>query len=293
MNFELRNLAEDSWLTKIDYYAPSAWFGHAPFLRFLIRESKPKIFVELGTHSGFSYFVACQSIKELGIKAQSFAVDHWKGDSHAGEIDESVFHRVNNYNKNFDTFSTIFRMKFSEALNSFRNQTIDILHIDGFHTYAAAKEDFETWLPKMKSDGMILLHDIHVRRSNFGVYELWNELKSSYNTIEFLHSHGLGVVLLGETKSYGNFHGLLSGEYGNIQDMQGVFGSLGDISTQQYTNYKVQGNQDSILADRRAIANLEARICELDKEIELILSSRSWKFTSSLRYLMKLFKRLG
>ena len=46
---------------------------------------------------------------------------------------------------------------------------IDILHIDGLHTYVEtlAQNDFEKWSPLLKEYGVILMHDTMVER--FGV----------------------------------------------------------------------------------------------------------------------------
>ena len=46
---------------------PYSWAGHLHFAYWLIKEINPKIFVELGTHSGNSYFSFCQSIKDSNI----------------------------------------------------------------------------------------------------------------------------------------------------------------------------------------------------------------------------------
>jgi Methyltransferase domain len=264
MNEELKNIAEDNWLTRVANYVPSAWLGHAPFLRFLLREMRPKVFVELGTHNGFSYFVACQTIAELDLPTKAFAVDHWDGDKHAGVFEESVYTAVVELNRQYSHFSNLLKMSFYEARASVPDG-IDLLHIDGLHTYEAVKEDFETWLPKMNHDGIILLHDIHVRHGDFGVYRLWAELKSQYKTIEFTGSYGLGVLFLGAMPS-GNIALLRDiSDSGQSVQIHGVFGALGDVVIQKY----------------RSLTELE---------MKGIQESRSWRLTAPLR---KLFSITG
>jgi multidrug resistance efflux pump len=45
---------------------------------------------------------------------------------------------------------------------------------------------------------LILFHDTNVRERGFGVWELWQELKKQYKTVEVLNGHGLGILILGK-----------------------------------------------------------------------------------------------
>jgi GT2 family glycosyltransferase len=175
---------------------PKSWIGHLPFAYWFINEIKPDIFVELGTYSGNSYFSFCQSIKENKLKTKCFAVDNWLGDIHSGEYNQEIYEYVEKHNKeNYSNFSRLLRTTFNEAVEFFENGSIDILHIDGLHTYEAVKNDFEVWLPKLSSNAFILFHDTQVRKKDFGVHKFWDEIKEKYpNHIEFKHSNGLGVV---------------------------------------------------------------------------------------------------
>lgn len=66
--------------------------GHLPFAGWVIRETKPKVFVDLGTHAGHSYFAFCQSVKEAGLLTKCYAIDTWPGDgATSGNHDKEIF----------------------------------------------------------------------------------------------------------------------------------------------------------------------------------------------------------
>lgn len=176
----------------------SAWFGHIPFGYDLVKGFKPNTIVELGTHYGGSYFAFCDSVNNQKSATKCYAVDTWQGEEQAGFYDESVYRFVNGHNRRFDNFSKLLRCKFDEAVNQFDSRSIDLLHIDGFHSYEAVHNDFSTWLPKVSNSGIILFHDVMEKKEGFGVHQLWSELKQTYQDqcFEFEHSHGLGVLSL-------------------------------------------------------------------------------------------------
>ena len=172
------------------------WSGHLPFASDLIAEIRPRVFVELGTQYGESYFGFCQAIKENNVQCQCTAVDTWQGDEHAGFYGDDVLENVETYNsENYSLFSRLLRKTFDEATAEFDVDSIDLLHIDGLHTYEAVKHDFETWFPKVKPGGVVLLHDIDVRHADFEVWRFWEELAREYAHFDFRHWWGLGVVV--------------------------------------------------------------------------------------------------
>src|SRR5260370_20089257 len=178
------------------------WSGHSPFAADLIDALKPSLVVELGTHYGESYFGFCQAIQAQGSSCQAYAVDTWVGDSQTGRYGPDVFEEVSAYNaRHYQSFSTLLRKSFDEATECFSDGTIDLLHLDGCHTYEAIQHDFSTWLPKARAGGIILLHDIAVRKNGFGTWRFWEEVSKEYPSFPFPHRCGLGVVLKGDAAS--------------------------------------------------------------------------------------------
>jgi len=78
---------------------------------------------------------------------------------------------------------------------------IDVLFIDGDHSYAGVRADFELWSPLVRPGGLVLFHDIlpHKHVAHCEVDQLWNELKSQYRHEEFIANPeqgwaGIGVI---------------------------------------------------------------------------------------------------
>lgn len=187
-----------SMFMRAERTAPSAWFAHIPFAGWLIESFRPRMLVELGAHHGTSYLAFCQAIVANDVMCKSFAVDTWTGDEHSGEYGEEVYEQLHAYHsRKYGGFSELLRMTFDEAAGYFEDGSIDLLHVDGLHTYEAVKHDFEKWFPKLSDRAVVLFHDTSVREREFGVWRFWHELEQSHRSFEFTHGHGLGVLSLG------------------------------------------------------------------------------------------------
>jgi hypothetical protein len=195
----LNPLEHSICLEKPIWLQTSAWTEHIPFAMFAVSALRPRVLVELGSYRGASYCAFCQAVKSLETKTKCFAVDTWQGDEHAGKLEESVYTILqNHHNPLYSEFSTLLKSTFDDALPKFEDNSVDLLHIDGFHTYKAVKHDFETWLPKMSERGIVLFHDTAVKEKDFGVWKFWSELCEKYpSNFEFHHGHGLGVLSVG------------------------------------------------------------------------------------------------
>ena len=173
----------------------SAWVDHAPLGYDLVAALEPKIVVELGSHHGFSFAIFCQSVRAHMLQTVCYAVDTWAGDDHTGDYDEQVFATLSGHiREHYRHYAYLLRTRFEQAVSQFENNSIDLLHIDGLHTYDAVHTDFTTWLPKVVPGGVIMFHDIMERKDDFGVWKLWQELSAEYDTCTFTHGHGLGLL---------------------------------------------------------------------------------------------------
>lgn len=187
------------------YYSP--WAGHRNFSYDYLQFFQPNLIVELGTHYGCSYFSFAQAIKDFRIKSTLYGIDTWKGDDYTkNDYRDDIFRTFKEtLDKYYDTYRCLYlQTTFDAALGKFADESIDLLHIDGSHNYDDIRHDFESWLPKVKKDGVIFLHDISediVLGKIMGSHYYWQELKEKFlYHVEFDFSWGLGIIFLSSEK---------------------------------------------------------------------------------------------
>jgi len=261
--------------------SPIGWVGHIPFAFWIINKLRPGCFVELGTHTGNSYFAFCQGVHAHHLPTRCYAVDTWDGDEHAGQYGEEVYADVAQYNsQHYASFSVLMRMTFDNAVDYFGGKSIDLLHIDGLHTYDAVSHDFETWLPKISDRGIVLFHDINVRERGFGVWRFWEEVSARYPHIAFDHSHGLGVLFVG-TDVNSELLALLD-EYESENGRHRIkflFSGLGSYMEMQYQLQDADRTQDELREENSRLEQegsaYRAEVERLSKTLEELRENRS------------------
>ena len=176
--------------------AVSPWSGHRLFAYDLTANMRPERIVELGTHYGCSLFTFLQACKDEQVQSEVIAIDCWEGDEQAGFYGEEVLDTVKRtIGQKFSKQNPrLIRKFFADALEDVEDESADIIHIDGLHTYEAVREDFDSWICKLKRDGIMLFHDVN-SGCKYGTDIFWRELEERYAChYMFRHSWGLGVL---------------------------------------------------------------------------------------------------
>ena len=254
-----------------------SWRQHVPFAMLLIDMLKPRTLVELGVHYGDSYCAFCQAIAELQRRTTCYGVDTWKGDPHANFYGAEVLADLKSHHDPlYGSFSSLIQSTFDDALKHFRDGSIDLLHIDGYHTYESVRHDFETWLPKISARGVVLFHDIAEKQGDFGVWKLWDELKAKYPHFEFLHGHGLGLVAVGGHPPE-EINWLFNANDKEITAIQNFFFCLGS----RLTDKKALSGKYSLEIGGGAESDGTAQ-----SELRAIRSSMAWKISRKIQSLI-------
>ena len=172
------------------------WEGHRDFAYDLLQFVRPERLVELGSQYGCSLFTFCQAVRDFKLDTEINAVDMWSGDIGAEITGEEVYALVQKTAATYypEVNLHLFQMCFDDARPNFADNSIDILHIDGGHTFEDVEHDFTTWLPKLKENGIVLFHDVYSPIDQ-GSCDHWEKTKKEYDCyFDFTHSCGLGIL---------------------------------------------------------------------------------------------------
>lgn len=120
--------------------------------------------VEIGSYLGRSAVFQARVLEELGVRGNVTAIDPHTGDRQHLErlgLDElPTWDLFQYFVKSLDTGGRVdtVRATSMEAVENWEGG-IDLLYVDGWHSYDAVKEDGERWLPFLKPDGVVVFDD--------------------------------------------------------------------------------------------------------------------------------------
>lgn len=173
--------------------SPSAWKGLGGIAYEIVKSFRPKVICELGSYSGYSTFAMGLALRDLRERGKLYAIDTWQGDPHAGFYGEELYETFLSDRRQLRLEDTVvpLRMTFEEASRRIP-EGIDLLHIDGWHTFRAVRNDFRTFRPLLNPGAIVLFHNV---RANFrGMRVFWRLLTLRYRSYRIPYSFGLGVI---------------------------------------------------------------------------------------------------
>jgi hypothetical protein len=80
---------------------------------------------------------------------------------------------------------------FDSVVDDIHDHSVDIIHLDGDHRLQAVVNDIEKWIPKLKKNGVFLMHDVW-NPAFYGPLYGFTEGIKAYRLM-FLKGYGLGV----------------------------------------------------------------------------------------------------
>lgn len=135
---------------------------------------KAKTIIEVGVFGASSFTVMLLALRERG-EGHAYGIDPWARDASLDGMIEDV-HREWWSNIDYEEiyrgcqeqigsrglwpYCTLLRMKATDAVGTFKDDSVDLLHLDGNHSEDMAYADATLYYPKVRSGGMIVFDDI-------------------------------------------------------------------------------------------------------------------------------------
>jgi len=164
----------------------------------IVRELSPRTFVEIGRFRG-------ETMMLLGLRCAPDATIVSVDIGNLGRARTAILKRlfgggrtVHLLTADSHSGETLARVSALTGEN-----TVDLLFIDGDHSYAGVKRDFEMYSPLVRSGGVVAFHDIaeHPDEALCEVSRFWKEIKGSFRHQEIIADKqqgwaGIGVLYM-------------------------------------------------------------------------------------------------
>ena len=171
------------------------------FLEFM-KDKPMNTIVEIGTARGGVFYALCQIASD---DAMLISID-LPGGAFGGGYAETDIHTFRMFGKDAQDLHFLREDSHREGTKKklakiLKDRQIDLLLIDGDHTYEGVKKDYLMYSPFMKDGGIIAFHDVcfHTNVPECQVEKFWKEVRTKQNHFEFIDKTdktwgGIGVL---------------------------------------------------------------------------------------------------
>lgn len=160
-----------------------------------VQAINPKTILEIGTCNGGTLFIwsnlATECVITCDLNRSKIRDELYKSFPPAGSDCEVISLAGDSHQQTF----------FEKVRESLNGRTVDFLFIDGDHTEAGVRSDYNMYSPLVRPGGIIAFHDILEKQPvpDNQVYYFWEKIKQSTNTEEFVKDYaqtgfGIGII---------------------------------------------------------------------------------------------------
>lgn len=168
-----------------------------------IRQIKPQTILCIGSRYGFIPAVLAQACKDNGFGSVYFVdagLDESSGHAYTGQGFWRTKQSMQVFaNQKLGRYITTFVTTTKEFAKKYPDLFFDYIYIDGDHSYKGALFDYKTFWPRLKPNGLLVLHDVSIKEKlvegSYGVHKVLQRIQKKYAvvTLPFLGS-GLSIV---------------------------------------------------------------------------------------------------
>jgi predicted O-methyltransferase YrrM len=261
-----RCISAASFSTPVWVPPESTWLEHAPFGFWLIDALRPRLVVELGTYFGYAFASFCQAVHSLNLDCRCYGIDRWDEDAAPNSKGREIFRALRDHiEAHYRPFASLIRSGVDEAAADFTDESIDLLHIDGCHSYQQALTNFMSWRARLSGSSVVLFHHTNVRQGSHGAARLWRELARDHRHFEFIHGLGLGILGTGKAFPPGIEYLFESArEEQAVSQIRLAYSQLGSIISLRVRCGDPEGHLRQLHMEQ---AQMSARVAELETEL--------------------------
>jgi predicted O-methyltransferase YrrM len=133
--------------------------------------------VEVGSYHGKSAVNLAYAVRKRGGNARIYCVDTWRNENIEFARNVDVYQRFLDNTSTYHSIITTLRGRSEDVGTAWDKGPIDVLFIDGDHSFEGVTKDIRAWVPHVKRGGLLLFHDSGLEGVRRGIDESMDLLR--------------------------------------------------------------------------------------------------------------------